>query len=581
MIHPNSIAVLPFANMSKDIENEYFSDGITEEIINVLAQIESIQVTARTSSFAFKNQHVDIREIGDKLGVAHVLEGSIRRAGNRVRITAQLINTQQGFHEFSEVYDRDLEDVFAIQDEIARLIAEKLKAELSRSTSMPFSTGHPKNAQAYDWYLKANHILFNCLPQDIVKAEALYKKVVEVEPDYALAYSGLAKCYLYYGAIQSMDQKAAFDQVEVYVKKAFEIDPQLIDGHITYLGYMFWQNWNIPLALEHLAKTIQQLPGSAELHVGRAMILLVDGQFDEALASMRLALQLDPFSGHVRHRAGVLLYCIEQYEEAIEQFQHEVNNSLRNDTEFKTAWCQIFQRRYDEALHNINIAPEHPHQVIIPEVAKAYLFVHKGDVLMAKEWIDKAFNRIKTSSIAFLDYNQAILYMLLQDEEKVWYHLEKTLKSQVPIALFTKVDPLWKPIAKNPKFLELINRYMYSNIINIKTNTQEEFTINLPQVLYIEAEDNYCQIVYESSQEKISKKLLRVSLKDLEPQIKDKTFVRTHRSFIINLQKKWQLAGKSKNYRFKNQALEIEIPLSRSREKEVLSQFKSSSQFHK
>ncbi|OJJ17513.1 hypothetical protein BKI52_26975 [marine bacterium AO1-C] len=581
MIHPNSVAVLPFTNMSKDVDNEYFSDGITEEIINVLAQVKGIQVTARTSSFAFKNQSMDVREIGDKLGVAHVLEGSIRRAGNRVRITAQLINTQQGFHEFSEVYDRDLEDVFAIQDEIALLITEKLKAELSRGTSMPFSNSHPKNTQAYDWYLQANKILYNGLPQDVNKAEELYKKVVDIEPDYALGYSGLAKCYLYYGAIQSMDKKAAFDQVEVYINKAFEIDPQLIDGHITYLGYMFWQNWNIPLALEHLAKTIQQLPGSAELHVGRAMILLIDEQYEEAKASMRLALQLDPFSVHVRHRAGVLLYCTEQYAEAIEQFKHEANNSVRNDTDFKIAWCQIFQKQYDEALHILNTVAEHPHQVIAHEVAKAYLYLQKGEITLAKEWIDTALNRLKTSQVPFPDYNLAILYMLLQNEEKMWDHLEKTLESQVPVALFTKVDPLWKPIANKPRFLELINRYMYSNIVNIKTNTQEEFTINLPQVLYIEAEDNYCQIVYEDTKYKLAKKLLRVSLKDLEPQIQEDSFVRTHRSFIINFQKKWQLIGKSKHYRFKNQAFEVEVPLSRSKEKEVLSQFKSLGLFTK
>ena len=575
MIHPNSIAVLPFTNMSADAENEYFSDGITEEIINVLAQIKGIQVTARTSSFAFKNQNLDVREIGDKLGVVHVLEGSVRRAGNRVRITAQLINTQQGFHEFSEVYDRDLEDVFAIQDEIARLIAEKLKAELARNTSMPFSNAHPKNAQAYDWYLQANHILFNCLPQDIVQAEDLFKKVIEIEPDYALAYSGLAKCYLYYGAIQSMDKKTAFEQVRIFVTKALEIDSQLFDGHFTYLGYMFWQNWDIPFALKHLAKTIQQLPGSAEIHVGRAMVLLVDGQFEEALASMRLAIQLDPFSGHVRHRAGVLLYCMERYDEAIEQFRHEANHSIRNDTDFKIAWCQIFQQAYDEALHSIDTAPEHPHQIIIPEVARAYLFIHKGAALMAKEWLDKAINKVKTGSVAFPHYNQAIIYMLHQDEEKMWYHLEKTLANQVPIALFTKVDPLWKPIINRPRFSELINRYMYSNIINIKTNTQEEFAIDLSQILYIEAEDNYCQIMYLNNEGKHARKLLRVSLKDLEPQIQEDTFIRTHRSFIINFQQPWQLIGKSKNYRFKSPVVAIEIPLSRSKEKEVLSYFKS------
>lgn len=575
MIHPNSVAVLPFANMSKDTDNEYFSDGITEEIINVLAQIKGIQVTARTSSFAFKNQNIDVREIGKKLGVAHVLEGSIRRAGNRVRITAQLIDTQQGFHEFSEVYDRDLEDVFAIQDEIARLIAEKLKSELSSTTAFPFSNTHPKNAQAYDWYFQANHILYNGNPQHIQEAEALYRKIIDLEPGYALAHSGLAKCYLYYGAIRSMDKKEAFAQVKIHVTKALDIDPQLIDGHITYLGFTFWQSWNIPLALAHLAKTIQELPGSAEIHAGHAMILLIDEKFDEALAAMRVALQLDPFSIHVRHRAGVLLYCLGQFDEAIEQFSHESGNSIRNDTDFKVAWCQIFQGNYAEALHTLDTVSEHPHQIIAYEVAKAYLFVQKGEVALAKEWIDKALNRINSSAVPFPDYNLSVLYMLLKDEKKLWYHLEKTLENQVPVALFSKVDPLWKPIAEKPEFIGLIKRYMYSNIVHLKTNTQEEFTINLTQVFYIEAEDNYCQVVYQNNESKLSNKLLRLSLKDLETQIKEDTFTRTHRSFIINLQKDWQLVGKSKNYRFKHPIFDLEVPLSRSREKEVLQQRKT------
>lgn len=579
MISPNSVAVLPFINMSNNADNEYFSDGITEEIINVLAQIEGIRVTARTSSFAFKNKNLDVREIGQKLGVAHILEGSVRRVGNQVRITAQMINTQQGFHEFSEVYNRHLEDIFAIQDEIALLIAEKLKKELSSSSAMLFNNTHPKNAEAYDWYLQANHILYNCSPQEIPNAEVLYQKVIDREPGYALAYSGLAKCYLYYGAMQSMPKKDAFDQVKKYITKALEIDDKLVDGHITYLGFTFWQNWNLPNAFYHITKTIQKLPGSAEIHAGHAMILLVNGQLDEALAAMKTSIQLDPFSLHVRHRAGVLYYCLERYDDAIAQFKHEVNISPHNDTDFKVAWCLIFKKQYEESLHILNTVPEHPHQIVINEVAKAYLYTCKGNVSQAKTWINKALIRLKQPEAPFPDYNLAIVYLLLNNEKKLWHYLEKTLESQVPIALFTKVDPLWKPLHHQQKFKNLIARYMYSNIVRIKTNTQEDFTVNLNQIFYIEAEDNYCHVTYNNNKDQVQKKLLRLSLKDLEQQLKTQTFVRTHRSFVINLQKDWQLMGKSKNYHFKNNLLDIDIPLARSKEKEVLVKFREGVHF--
>lgn len=576
MTNPNSVAVLPFVNMSNNIDNEYFSDGITEEIINMLAQISGIYVTARTSSFAFKGKNLDVRQIGQKLNVAHILEGSVRRAGNQVRITAQLVNTQQGFHEFSEVYNRDLQDVFVVQDEIALLIANKLKDELVASPlKMPFSTNYPKNAQAYDWYLQANHLLYNGTPDSFPKAEALYQKIIEQEPDYALAYSGLAKCFLYYAAIQSVPKQEAFDKARKYALKALDIEPNLIDGHISYLGCTFWQNWDVNTALQHMTKTIQKIPGSAEIHAGHAMLLLINEQFDEALASMRLAIQLDPFSPHVRHRAGVAYYCMGQYHNAIAEFSQELDTVGRNDTQFKVAWCKIFLGQYDEALEILNNTEEHPHQVIAHDTAKGYLYAQAGNAAQAKFWLDKALEKVQQKEIYFGEYNAAIIHMLRKEDTKLWQALEHTLNNKVPIALFTSVDPLWQPIKDDARFKHLIDKNLRANTAKIKTNTQEGFQIDLNQVLYAEAEDNYCHLVYLGSGKKVHRKLLRLTLKDLEAQLDQNMFVRVHRSFIINLRQAWQLVGKSKQYCVKLATLEQAIPVARSKEKEVVEKFKN------
>lgn len=576
MINPNSVAVLPFANMSNNPDNEYFSDGITEEIINMLAQISGIYVTARTSSFAFKGKNLDVRQIGQKLSVAHILEGSVRRAGNKVRITAQLVNTQQGFHEFSEVYDRDLQDVFAVQDEIALLIANKLKDELVTSPlKMPFSTSYPKSAQAYDWYLKANHIIYNSSPDNFPKAEALYQKIVDLEPDYALAYSGLAKCFLYYATIQPASKQAAFDKARTYALKSLEIDSNLIDGHITYLGCTFWQNWDVSTALLHITKTLQKIPGAAEIHAGHAMLLMINERFDEALASMRLAIQLDPFSPDVRHRAGVAYYCMGQYHDAIAEFDSELDIMGRNDTQFKVAWCKIFLGQYDEALEILNNTEEHPHQIIAHDTAKGYLYAQAGNATQAKLWLDQAVEKIQKQEIYFGEYNAAIIHMLRKEDTKLWQALAHTLNNKEPIALFTSVDPLWHPIKDDPRFKKLINKNLRANTVEIKTNTQEGFSIDLNQVLYAEAEDNYCHLVYIGSKDIVHKKLLRLPLKDLETQLGPHMFVRVHRSFVINLHQDWQLTGKSKQYSVRLTTLEQEIPVARSKEKEVIRRFET------
>src|SRR5438876_4011808 len=189
-----SIAVLPFINMSADAENEYFCDGLAEELLNALAKIEALRVAARTSAFSFKGKETDIREIGQKLNVATVMEGSVRKAGNRLRITAQLINVTDGYHLWSERYDRDLEDVFAVQDEIAGNIVKALRLVLTEDEKRAIEQPRAENVEAYEFYLRGRQFSHNLREKDLQFARRMFSRAVEIDPGYARAYAGIADC---------------------------------------------------------------------------------------------------------------------------------------------------------------------------------------------------------------------------------------------------------------------------------------------------------------------------------------------------------------------------------------------------
>jgi TolB-like protein len=221
-----SIAVLPFVNMSADPENEYFSDGISEEILNALTRVEGLQVTARSSAFSFKGKNEDIRQIGTKLGVSTILSGSVRKAGKRMRITAQLINTADGYHVWSEVYDSDLEDIFGVQDEISLKIVTKLKEN--------FATGNKKetiikplteNIDAYNLYLKGRYHWNRSNPEDISKAIKIFEEVILLDPGFALPYCALSFCYSFLGSAGLLPPAEAFPKAKDYTLKAIELDP--------------------------------------------------------------------------------------------------------------------------------------------------------------------------------------------------------------------------------------------------------------------------------------------------------------------------------------------------------------------
>ncbi|MBW1717910.1 MAG: protein kinase, partial [Deltaproteobacteria bacterium] len=226
----DSIAVLPFINMSADPENEYFSDGLSEELINALTKIKGLRVVARTSSFAFKGEKTDLREVGQKLNVETLLEGSVRKAGNRLRITAQLIKVEDGYHLWSERYDRNIEDVFDIQDEITAKIVEKFKATLDMSYKLP-EERRPDNLKAYDLYLKGRYLWNKFLPELIYKSITCFEESIKEDPDYALPYTALAEAYaLLSTGFDILPSKDAMPKAREAALKALELDPTLAEA---------------------------------------------------------------------------------------------------------------------------------------------------------------------------------------------------------------------------------------------------------------------------------------------------------------------------------------------------------------
>jgi serine/threonine-protein kinase len=311
-----SIAVIPLANLSADPENEYFSDGMTEEIINALAKLPGMQVASRTSSFAFKGKEVDVRQIGEKLGVGTVLEGSVRKAGKRIRITAQLINVENGYHLWSETYDRQLEDVFAIQDEISRAIVEALKLRLGGATD--HLVAPTKNIEAYNLYLKGRFFFNKFTEPGLQKALELFQHALLEDPAFGRAYAGIADvwCNLADDWVAPDD---AYPRAKAAAERALQRDPELAEA-ITSIGKVLcWHEWNFADAERQLHRAVALSPNYAEAQYVLGTALPLVGRLDDAIVAIRRALTLDPLSAAFSEWLSRFLLYAKDYTAAIEQ----------------------------------------------------------------------------------------------------------------------------------------------------------------------------------------------------------------------------------------------------------------------
>jgi TolB-like protein len=316
---PHSIAVLPFVNMSGDKEQEYFSDGLSEELLNDLARIDELQVAARTSAFSFKGKDTDISTIAHKLNVGAVLEGSVRRSGNTIRITAQLINAVTGFHLWSETYDRNLGDILKLQTEIANAVASALKISLLRDTAAKIALGGTDNPAAFDSYLRALKAYETFHDENDVRTSiALYTEAIRLDPAFALAYAGrsVALCEYAINFATGLAFRDHLEKAKVDAVKALTLAPELAEGHLAS-ARAYETSLDFTPASQEYERALTLAPGNARAlrFYGRFAVLMGEG--DAGLIAVRRAVVLDPLNAAAHELLGVSLYFLRRYEESI------------------------------------------------------------------------------------------------------------------------------------------------------------------------------------------------------------------------------------------------------------------------
>jgi len=575
----DSIVVLPFRNMSPDTENEYFSDGITEEIINALTRVNGLSVIARTSAFAFKGKDIDLRDVGIQLGVAFILEGSVRKAGDKVRVTAQLIKASDGFHIFSEVYDSELKDIFRLQDEISSNIAQTFTDKVGiQETAKNVITSSTKNIDAYDLYLKGRFNLskgsFEATKAAIQYFEAAFKK----DDNFVLPLTGLAECYTFMGGSGLMDVTEAFEKAKEYANKTNLLDENVAETHLALANSFFWYDWDFQNTGKSIKKAIQLSPGTSAIHGFYSVYLMATGKFDDALVEARLAIKLDPLSLKGKFRLGEIYFRSERYIEAIEIFEEILSeNSFFNQASTLKAWSHLCLGDLGIAISIFKKIPVAADKSITFHGGLAYAYFKQKQFDRVLECMHNFKSEVNKGNLHWLNYNYTFIFRGLEERERMFEHLEKCLHDKTTPLLFINVDPVWNEFRTDPEFIELVEKTFIpekkDSLVTIKSDTKEDLSINLKKLVYIEAQENYSRIVW-MEENIIKEKLLRVTLKNIEGQITDSTIIRCHRSFIINSNFNFTISGNSNGYLLKSKLFKESIPISRSLGKEIVSKLR-------
>lgn len=349
----DSIAVLPFINISPDAENDFFTDGITEEIINALAQIRELHVVARSSVFSFKGKHIDPRFIGEQLKVRRILEGSVRRAGGRLRITAQLVNAADGFHLWSERYDREMTDVFAIQDEIARSIAERLKITLEGAADDTLARAGTNNLDAYQLYLKGRALLYR-RGRALRMAGDCFEQAVRLDPDYALAWAGVADTYTTIGYYGLARPEATMPKALEAARRAVELNRSLAEAHNALAIASLAGAWDTAQAENEFLEALELKPRYTQARCWYAMnyLQLSAGRLEDGMIEAKRALESDPLSSYANAVYSETCAVSGRYTESLEI----ARRAVELDPESFLAWLTVQAVLYLEGKFKESVA---------------------------------------------------------------------------------------------------------------------------------------------------------------------------------------------------------------------------------
>ncbi|MFZ2054809.1 MAG: protein kinase [Candidatus Aminicenantales bacterium] len=423
-----SIAVLPFLNMSSDPENEYFSDGLAEELINSLSKIEGLHIVSRTSSFSFKGKSQDIRQIAEKLNVGTVLEGSVRKSGNKLRITAQLIKASNGFHLYAETFDRELKDVFEIQNEIARSIAKVLRLVLTSKDKVSLSQFPTASIEAYDYCLRGRQLFYLFQRTAFERALKLFLYATELDPGYASAYAWAANCYsfLYTWFNPSQDN---FDAAERNSLKALELNPDLAEGHVAR-GMVLSNRKEHEMAQEEFERAIQLKPDLFEASYLYARLCFAQGQFEKAAQLAHQASRLRPED----YNAPCLLGMI----------YTETNRTADRE--------KAYRKTLENVKRSLELFPEDTRALYMGATAAISL----GDEKLGLEWAERISSAHPQETMTL--YGVACAYALVGQTEKAIECMEEAIQFGTIQKKWLEHDPDLRLIRDHPRFKALLER---------------------------------------------------------------------------------------------------------------------------
>lgn len=449
-----SIAVLPLKNLTGDPAQEYFSDGMTESLITELAKINGLKVISRGSAFTFKDKEVDPREVGTRLGVMAVLEGSIRKSGDRLRVEVRLVSTQDGrVFWVGDRYDRALTDVLKVQDEIGCSVAAELKVRLCGEEK---AKRYTDNVEAYQAYLKGRYFLNKRTPEGITKGLEYFQRAIDLDPKYALAYAGLANCYQSGVWFANAVPHEAKEKTKIAARRAEELDESLVEAHIAMSGAYF-NDRDLSNAIKETEISINLNPGSGDAHHAHAYNLITAGRSDDAIAEIRQALELDPLNVVMNVDVGEILLYARRYDEAIEALKKAIemdSNRVNAHSDLALAYEQneMYREAIAEYLRAEALAGASPET--IASLKDAYAVSGMRGFWQRQLYLYK--QRSKQSY--FSPFNIAAIYARIGEKDQALGSLEKTYAEHSPHLIAVKVRPEFDTLRSDPRFQDLVRR---------------------------------------------------------------------------------------------------------------------------
>jgi len=448
----DSIAVLPLDNLSGDPQQEYLADGMTKALIADLGQISALRVISRTSVMRYKGTKKSLPEIAGELNVDAVAEGSVVREGNRVRITAQLIEAKTDRHLWAHSYERDLTSVLALQGEVAQAIANEIKIKVTQQEQVRLAQARPVNPEAYELYLRGWYSLNKAqVPVDAHKAIDYFLQAIDKDPSHALAHAGLAAAYNDLGEGEGSPSSETFAKAKAAAAKALELDDGLAEGHAELARAVLALDWDWAGAEREFQRALDLNPNSAAVHAGYALHLARVGRLPEAISEAKREREIDPLRLNSYMDVGQMYYYARQYDQALEQ----TRKAFELDPNVNASWLLgfIYAQKgiYPDAIRAFEQERGNPY--VLGHLGNAY--ARSGRVTEARETIAELKERLQKENVT---YSISLVYAGLGEKDQAFEWLERAYKARDKGLTYLKVDPALDPLRSDPRFQDLLRR---------------------------------------------------------------------------------------------------------------------------